>query len=68
LQEYAGIKLRGLPYSIKKEDIMFFFSDFKFYLESIKIGKNADNTKTGEGALLFKNEDESKRAFNEKQG
>ena len=66
MSEYAGIKMRGLPFQIKKEDIMFFFSDYKYYADSIKIGKNGDNTKTGEGAILFKNEAESKRAFNEK--
>lgn len=58
--------MRGLPFHAKKEDIMFFFSDYQFYPESIKIGRNVDNTKTGEGALLFKTVEESKKAFNEK--
>jgi hypothetical protein len=29
----------------------------------IKIGKNVDGTKTGEGAILFDNEEECKRAY-----
>jgi hypothetical protein len=66
LEEYAGIRLRGLPFQAKREDVMFFFSGYNFFTDSIKIGRHADGSKTGEGALLFKSEDESKKAFNEK--
>ena len=61
------MKLRGLPFNIKQSDIQIFFKSFDFY-EEIKIGKNSDNTKTGEGAILFKSEDECKKAFLNKQG
>ena len=47
---------------------MFFFNDYSYIQNSIKIGKNVDNTKTGEGALLFQDADECKRAYLEKQG
>lgn len=47
---------------------MFFFSDYQLFPESIKIGKDADNTKTGEAAVLFKDENECKKAYTEKQG
>ena len=60
--------MRGLPFHVKNEDIMFFFADYKFIPDSIKIGKNQENVKTGEGAILFQDEGESKKAFNEKQG
>ena len=56
LNEYSALKMRGLPYSVKNEDIITFFKDYDLFLDSIKIGKNSDNTKTGEGAVLFKNE------------
>ena len=68
LNDFAGIKMRGLPFHVKNEDIMFFFADYKFIPDSIKIGKNQENVKTGEGAILFQDEGESKKAFNEKQG
>lgn len=54
--DYAAIRLRGLPFSSKIEDLITFFKDYDIYLESIKIGKNQDNTRTGEGAVLFKSE------------
>jgi heterogeneous nuclear ribonucleoprotein F/H len=62
------MKMRGLPFQVKREDIMFFFNDYKYYADSIKIGKNQDGTKTGEGAVLFESENECKKAFLEKQG
>jgi len=60
------MRMRGLPFQVKKEDILFFFSEYPHYPDSVKIGKNSDNTKTGEGAILFKSENDCKRAFNEK--
>ncbi len=50
------MRLRGLPFSAKQEDIITFFKDYDVYYDSIKIGRNQDNTKTGEGAILFKSE------------
>ena len=66
LTDYAGLRMRGLPFSAKKEDVMFFFSDYRFFPESIKMGRDADNTKTGEAAVLLKDEPECKKAFTEK--
>ena len=68
MTDYASLKMRGLPFHVKNEDIMFFFADYSFIPDSIKIGKNSDNSKTGEGAILFKDENECKKAFTEKQG
>jgi hypothetical protein len=56
MNDYAGMRLRGLPFQAKTEDIITFFKDYDFFIESIKIGRNQDNTKTGEGAVLFKDE------------
>jgi RNA recognition motif-containing protein len=66
--DYAALKLRGLPFTSRPEDISSFFKDYDIHPDSIKIGRNQDNTKTGEGSLLFKDEEECKRAFREKQG
>ena len=68
LTDYAALKLRGIPFSSRKEDIGTFFKDFDIYQDSIKIGRNVDNSKTGEGSVLFKDEAECKRAFEQKQG
>ncbi len=56
MSDYAALRLRGLPFSAKHEDISTFFKDYDIYPESVKIGRNQDNTKTGEGAVLFKDE------------
>jgi len=66
--DYVSLKMRGLPFEIKREDVHFFFGDYKIFTESIKIGRNHENKKTGEAALLFHSEEECKRAFREKQG
>ena len=68
MTDYAAVRLRGLPFTSKPEDIITFFKDYDFYQDSVKIGLNQDFTKTGEGSLLFKDEQECKRAFREKQG
>lgn len=68
MMDYVAMKLRGLPFTVKTEDIVTFFNDYQFKHDSIKIGRNGDNTKTGEGAILFKDEPECKRAFEQKQG
>lgn len=68
LTDYTGLRLRGLPFSSKKEDVTFFFSDYSIIPESVKIGRTPDNLKTGEAACLFKDEIECKKAFNERQG
>ena len=63
MNDYAALRLRGLPFSCRNEDIITFFKDFDGHRDSIKIGKNSDGTKTGEATILFKSEDECKRAF-----
>ena len=63
LLDYAGMRLRGLPFSLKPEDIVSFLKDCDIYPESVKIGRNQDNTRTGEGAILFKTEQDCKKAF-----
>ena len=59
---YLGIRLRGLPFNVKTVDIQNFFNGYEIH-DEVKIGKNSDGSKTGEGAVLFKNEDDCKRAF-----
>lgn len=64
----AGIalKLRGLPYQVTLDDIKTFFSSYNVQESSIKVGLQPDGRKTGEGAVLFKTEEDCKSAFKEK--
>jgi RNA recognition motif-containing protein len=66
MTDYAALRLRGLPFTCKPEDVITFFKDYDIYQDSVKIGRNQDFTKTGEGTILFKDEPECKRAFREK--
>jgi hypothetical protein len=66
MNDYAALRMRGLPYTARVEDIITFFKDYEIHQESVKIGRNQDNTRTGEGSILFKDEQECKRAFREK--
>lgn len=63
-----GLKMRGLPFSIKIQDIKAFFKDYNVLNGSIKIGETVDKVKTGEAALLFADEKECTRAFLNRQG
>lgn len=63
MNDYAALRMRGVPFSSRSEDIITFFKDYDAHHDSIKIGRNSDNTRTGEAALLFKDESECKRAF-----
>jgi hypothetical protein len=38
--DYAALKLRGLPFTSRPEDISSFFKDYKIHPDSIKIGRN----------------------------
>ena len=40
MMDYVAMRLRGLPFSSKTEDIIIFFKDYDFQHESIKIGRN----------------------------
>ena len=68
LNDYSAIRMRGLPFAAKQDDIITFFKDYDIYSDSVKIGRNSDNTKTGEAAVAFKDEVECKRAFQSQQG
>lgn len=64
--EYASLRMRGIPFSAKTEDLIYFFKGYDMFEDSVKIGRNSDNTKTGEAAILFKTEAECKRAFQQR--
>ena len=63
------MKLRGLPFQTKAPDIISFFTGFNLFEKSVLLGRNVnDGRPNGFGALLFKSEQDCKRAMKEKQG
>ncbi|XAR62335.1 hypothetical protein NMG60_11017059 [Bertholletia excelsa] len=64
LAEHTGIlRLRGLPYSASKDDIMDFFKDFALSEGSIHITFNSEGRPTGDAFVEFANAEESKAAM-----
>ena len=54
-----AVKIRGLPYQVRYEDVSSFFGDFNIIERSVVLGKGHDGRKNGFGAILFENEQEA---------
>ncbi|CAA2998430.1 heterogeneous nuclear ribonucleo F [Olea europaea subsp. europaea] len=64
LAEYTGIlRLRGLPYTASKEDIMDFFRDFVLSESKIRMIVNSEGRPTGEAFVEFASAEDSKAAM-----
>lgn len=62
--EYTEVlKLRGLPYSVKKSEIVKFFKDFNLTEDKVHIGYRHDGKATGEAYVEFSSAEEAKRAM-----
>ncbi|OMP07148.1 hypothetical protein COLO4_07582 [Corchorus olitorius] len=62
--EHTGIlRLRGLPFSAGKEDIIEFFSEFGLSEDDIHIILNADGRASGEAYVEFRSAEDSKAAM-----
>ncbi|KAJ6409134.1 hypothetical protein OIU84_008767 [Salix udensis] len=62
--EHTGVlRLRGLPFSAGKDDIMEFFKDFVLSEDSIHITMNSESRPTGEAFVEFANAEDSKAAM-----
>ncbi|OAY60992.1 heterogeneous nuclear ribonucleoprotein H isoform X1 [Manihot esculenta] len=62
--EYTDIlKMRGLPFSVKKPEIIEFFKEFKLVEERIHIACRPDGKATGEAYVEFVSVEEAKRAM-----
>ncbi|KAM7519977.1 hypothetical protein LguiB_018939 [Lonicera macranthoides] len=57
------LKLRGLPFSAKKADILDFFAEFKVKDDKVHIACRPDGKATGEAFVEFDSVDEAKRAM-----
>ena len=67
-QQKILVRMRGLPFTVKKEEVIQFFEGFDIFPNSVIIGELSNGKKTGEGVILFKSEEEAARAVNEKNG
>ncbi|CAH2053179.1 unnamed protein product [Thlaspi arvense] len=62
--EHTGIlRLRGLPFSAGKEDILDFFRDFDLSEDSVHVTVNIEGRPTGEAFVEFGSADESRAAM-----
>ncbi|XP_074569296.1 uncharacterized protein LOC141825937 isoform X2 [Curcuma longa] len=61
--EYEVLKLRGLPYSVTKSDIIDFFAEFELSEDKVHIGYRLDGKATGEAFVEFSSPDEAKKAM-----
>lgn len=63
-----AVKIRGLPYQVRYEQITEFFKDHKFIEKSAILGVGADGRKNGFGSILFEDPDEAQMAAKELDG
>ncbi|XP_019155557.1 PREDICTED: heterogeneous nuclear ribonucleoprotein H-like [Ipomoea nil] len=64
LEEHTGVlRLRGLPFSASKEDIIKFFEDFSLSENSIHLTANSAGRATGEAFVEFSDAEDSKAAM-----
>ncbi|KAJ6828193.1 G-rich sequence factor 1 [Iris pallida] len=64
LVEHTGVlRMRGLPYSAGKEDIMEFFEDYQLSEDHVHIVLNSNGRPTGEAYVEFANAEDSKSAM-----
>uniref|UniRef100_A0A1D1Z988 G-rich sequence factor 1 n=2 Tax=Anthurium amnicola TaxID=1678845 RepID=A0A1D1Z988_9ARAE len=62
--EHTGVlRMRGLPFSAGKDDVLDFFKDFELSEESVHIVLNSDGRPTGEAFVEFPNAEDSKSAM-----
>jgi len=55
----VSVKIRGLPYQTRFEEVTNFFSGKGYIDRSVVLGTNPDGRKNGFGAILFNNEDDA---------
>ncbi|XP_077214107.1 RNA-binding (RRM/RBD/RNP motifs) family protein [Tasmannia lanceolata] len=63
-REHTGVlRLRGLPFSAGKDDVLDFFNDFELSEDSVHIPLNSDGRPTGEAFVEFASAEDSKAAM-----
>jgi len=61
-EDKVAVKIRGLPYQTRYEEVADFFQDYKFIQRSVILGLNNEGRKNGFGSILFENQEEAEAA------
>lgn len=59
----TSLKMKGLPYTVTREEILNFFQNCSLNEDSVKIGVMADGRLTGEACVLFQNPEACQEAY-----
>lgn len=62
------MKIRGLPYQVRFEQIADFFRDFRYIEKSVVLGIGNDGRRNGFGSILFEDAEEASSAAKEMNG
>ena len=63
--QMVAVKIRGMPYQTRYEEVADFFKGFNYIEQSVTLGLNNEGRKNGFGAMLFKTEDDAAQAAKE---
>ena len=61
-EDQVAVKIRGLPYQVRYEEIADFFRDYRYIEKSAILGVGGDGRKNGFGSILFEDQEESREA------
>ena len=64
----VAVKIRGLPYQVRYEEIADFFRDHRYIEKSAILGVGADGRKNGFGSILFEDQETAQLAAKELDG
>ena len=67
-EDQVAVKIRGLPYQVRYEEIADFFRDHRYIEKSAILGVGADGRKNGFGSILFEDQDTAQIAAKELDG
>jgi len=67
-QDQVAVKIRGLPYQVRYEEIADFFRDFRYIEKSAILGVGGDGRKNGFGSILFEDHEEAAGAAQKLDG
>lgn len=56
------MKIRGLPYQVRYQEISDFFRQYKYVEKSAILGVGSDGRKNGYGSILFESAEEASKA------
>ena len=56
-EDKVAVKIRGLPYQVRYEEIADFFRDHRYIEKSSILGVGADGRKNGFGSILFEDQE-----------